>query len=215
MKPLDESLKCFDKEGINPTPLDGVWVYRFSSDVIFSGVYEPLLCLILQGEKQVSIGQSTSSYELGECLLVWAHMPAMLSIKAPYLALRIDLRAEQILKVLAMTKPAPAPKGCFSKVLASKELKDVVFRLFSLLDKPLQQREFLSGLAMQELIFHLLNSNVASILSQLNGSVENAHSLLQNKALKATDVAHMVGYNSPSHFSREYLKMFKQTPKSG
>src|SRR5687768_7527175 len=33
-------------------------------------LYEPVLCLILQGRKQVSIGEQTLSFGPGECLLV-------------------------------------------------------------------------------------------------------------------------------------------------
>src|SRR5512140_343473 len=59
-------------------------------------LYEPVLCLILQGRKQVSIGDRTLSFGPGECLLVSHDLPVRSSItKAPYLALvfEVDIAA--------------------------------------------------------------------------------------------------------------------------
>jgi len=55
-------------------------------------LYEPVLCLILQGRKQVSIGEQTLSFGPGECVLVSHVLPVSSRItKAPYLALVFEV----------------------------------------------------------------------------------------------------------------------------
>lgn len=55
---------------------------------IDASLYEPVLCLILQGRKQVSVAGDTFSFGPGECLLVSHDLPVRSRItKAPYCAL--------------------------------------------------------------------------------------------------------------------------------
>src|SRR5690606_11863117 len=54
--------------------------------------YEPVLCLILQGRKQVSWGSHTVTFGSGECLLVSHELPVESKItKAPYLCMVFEL----------------------------------------------------------------------------------------------------------------------------
>ena len=70
-------------------PLHGLVLFRQESpSPLEVSLYEPVLCLILQGRKQVSIGEQTFSFGPGECLLVSHDMPVTSKItKAPYMAL--------------------------------------------------------------------------------------------------------------------------------
>jgi AraC-like DNA-binding protein len=76
-------------------PMDGLVLLRQSLPSSFEAfLYEPVLCLILQGKKEVSIGERTLSFGAGECLLVSNDLPVRSRItKAPYLALvlRVDV----------------------------------------------------------------------------------------------------------------------------
>jgi hypothetical protein len=59
-----------------------------------ASLYEPVICLILQGRKEVTIGEATLSFGPGECLLVTNELPVSSRItKAPYLALilKVDI----------------------------------------------------------------------------------------------------------------------------
>jgi hypothetical protein len=70
-------------------PMAGLRLLRRDSPSSFdASLYEPVLCLILQGAKEVSIGEQTLSFGPGECLLVSSDLPVCSRItKAPYLAL--------------------------------------------------------------------------------------------------------------------------------
>jgi AraC-like DNA-binding protein len=76
-------------------PLDGLILLRQHVPSSFeASVYEPVLCLILQGRKQVSIGEQTLSFGPGECLLVSHDLHVRSRVtRAPYLALvlQVDL----------------------------------------------------------------------------------------------------------------------------
>src|SRR5215469_10850611 len=74
-------------------PIDGLQILRqnFPSSLEAS-LYKPVLCLVLQGGKQVMIGEQTLSFGPGECLLVSHDLPVCSRItKAPYLALVFDI----------------------------------------------------------------------------------------------------------------------------
>src|SRR5215471_15453505 len=70
-------------------PIDGLQILRQNfPSALEASLYEPVLCLILQGEKQVAIGEQTLSFGPGQCLLVSHDLPVCSQITcAPYLAL--------------------------------------------------------------------------------------------------------------------------------
>src|SRR6186713_2203374 len=81
--------------------LDGLLLFRQDSpSSLEASLYQPVLCLILQGRKQVSIGGQTLSFGPGECLLVSHDLPVRSRItKAPYLALVLELDVATIRKL--------------------------------------------------------------------------------------------------------------------
>src|SRR5438046_7396204 len=74
-------------------PITGLHVLRQSFRSSFEAtLYEPVLCLILQGGKQVAIGEQTFSFGPGECLLVRHDLRVCSRMtKAPYLAMVFDV----------------------------------------------------------------------------------------------------------------------------
>jgi AraC-like DNA-binding protein len=82
-------------------PMDGLLLLRQNSPSSFeASLYEPVLCLILQGRKEVSIGDQTLSFGPGECLLVSNDLPVSSRItKSPYLALVFQLDVASIRKL--------------------------------------------------------------------------------------------------------------------
>src|SRR5215472_14192782 len=74
-------------------PIDGLQILRQNLPSSFeASLYEPVLCLILQGGKQVAIGGRTLSFGPGECLLVSHDLPVWSAVtKAPYLALVFEV----------------------------------------------------------------------------------------------------------------------------
>ena len=57
-------------------PMAGLLLLRQNAPSSFeASLYQPVLCLILQGRKQVSIGERSLSFGPGECLLVSHDLP--------------------------------------------------------------------------------------------------------------------------------------------
>jgi AraC-like DNA-binding protein len=67
---------------------------------IEASLYEPVLCLILRGRKQVTIGDRSLSFGPGECLLVSHDLPVSSRVtKAPYMALVFAIDVATIRKL--------------------------------------------------------------------------------------------------------------------
>ncbi|MBP7586919.1 MAG: AraC family transcriptional regulator [Thermoanaerobaculia bacterium] len=82
-------------------PVDGLLLLRQSSpSSLEASLYEPVLCLILQGRKEIAVGEQTLSVGPGECLLVSNDLPVRSRIaKAPYLALVLKVDIASIRKL--------------------------------------------------------------------------------------------------------------------
>src|SRR5262245_7431955 len=81
--------------------MEGLVLFRQSAPSSLQALlYETVLCLILQGRKQVTIGEQTLSFGPGECLLVSHDLPVRSRItKAPYLSLVLDVDVATIRKL--------------------------------------------------------------------------------------------------------------------
>src|SRR5450830_1606313 len=86
-----------DRSGLAQTPLNGLSLVRASvvSDLQYA-ISRPLVCLVLQGSKQVSMGTQTFAFTAGDSLLITADVPTVsqithASMAAPYLSLVVEL----------------------------------------------------------------------------------------------------------------------------
>ncbi len=86
-----------DASGVAATPLRGVGMMRAHEPTgIVKSIYKPLVCLILQGAKQVTAGAETYTFAAGQSALVGADVPVASRVTRasraePYLALAIEL----------------------------------------------------------------------------------------------------------------------------
>lgn len=99
-----------EQEQGNPI-LPGLSVLRRESESeIEAYLYEPVICLILQGAKAVSIGDQTVAIPAGEALLVSHHLPVTSRItRAPYLALILTLDPGLVRSLYDQIAGAPLP----------------------------------------------------------------------------------------------------------
>lgn len=93
-------------DGEHCTPVVGVTLFRASSaDVPLPSVYRLCLCFIVQGSKQVMLGQAIYRYRPGQYLVVSIDLPMINPITAatprsPYLLLSMDIDPQQIADIL-------------------------------------------------------------------------------------------------------------------
>jgi AraC-like DNA-binding protein len=74
-------------------PLPGLRVLRHPRVTAFEGsIYDPVICLIMQGRKETTFGGRTLDARAGQCLLVSHDLPVVSRVlEAPYLSLLLDV----------------------------------------------------------------------------------------------------------------------------
>lgn len=155
-------------DGLRQTPIAGVSLVRSDTPTVpMPVVYEPTLCLIAQGRKQVVAGTLAYVYDAANYLVASVDIPVMGSVieaspAAPYLCLVLDLDMP-VLSELALHYPLAAgasdqPAAGIELNDTTPELLDAVVRLARLLDQP-DDIEALAPLITREILYRLLTGN--------------------------------------------------------
>lgn len=164
------------EEGRTPTHIPFLSLVRHSHQTpVIPVVLMPSFCLILQGKKQLHLGQDILQYRTGDYLASVIDIPASAQIigatkQFPYLGLRIDFTTKEIASVVMEADITVKPQenklntGAFIGT-SDANLLDACLRLLKLLDKP-QDARFLSALIKREMIFHLLSGDCGPFFFQ-------------------------------------------------
>lgn len=121
------------------TPVRGLYlVRRTAPSELEHTVVRPLVCLVLQGCKRVSLGSGTTSYAAGDTMIVTGNLPTVsriskASVADPYLALAFDL---DLAVITDLVMDAPEVHASPSGQDTRDELRDALRRLVLLLDRP-------------------------------------------------------------------------------
>jgi len=130
-------------DGVAATPFSGVSVIRQTSpSALQYAVSKPLVALVLQGAKRVTMGSETFDFGAGESLLITADVPTVsqitrATVTAPYLSLVFDLDCAVIESLVVDMGPTPFLAGTPVRVDPTEaEVADAALRLLRLLDRP-------------------------------------------------------------------------------
>lgn len=132
-------------------------------------LYEPVVCLILRGSKEVSIGERSLTVRQGECLLVSHDLPVRSRIvRAPYLALVLDIDVATVRGLYdEVAGTAPSGRADAAQVhRADPDLLDALGRYFALTNSPSDAR-VLAPLVAKEIHYRLLVAPIGGMLRQL------------------------------------------------
>ncbi|KMS59338.1 AraC family transcriptional regulator [Novosphingobium barchaimii LL02] len=238
-------------------------------------VYEPMVCMVLQGAKQVMIGDQLLRYDAASCFVASVELPATgcvmeASSERPYVVATLSLDGDALSSLLAELPPAPPspPLAGFGVAAVTPELLDAWDHLLALLDAP-DDIPYLAPAREREVLYRLLQRGHGAMLRQVGRadsrlsqvrraidwirrhydqalpigtlaeiagmSVPSFHrhfkaatamsQLQYQKTLRqqaarrllasssdAARAAYAVGYESASHFSREYARFFGAPP---
>lgn len=151
-----------------PTGLPRVAMVR--AEACADQVYQPMLHLVLQGTKTLSIGEDVSRYTAGSYFLVPVDVPATGQIHAsaadlPYLAVSLTLDPEAIATLLMDEgKPPREPQStCFEAVAAPPEMIDAWLRMMRLIDRS-HESAVLAPMIEREILFRALQGPLGGIL---------------------------------------------------
>jgi len=205
-------------------PVDGLVLLRQDCPSSFeASLYEPVLCLILQGRKQVSIGERTLSFGPGECLLVSHDLPVRSRItKVPYLALVLQVDVATIRKLydeVAESALDSERARAAEMHRADSGLLDALRRYLALADSPADAK-VLGPLISKEIHYRLLMAPFGGMLRCLIRHDSNASAIARaighirgnmRSPIAVPDLARQVGM-SASAFHKHFKTVTATTP---
>jgi AraC-like DNA-binding protein len=135
------------------------------------GLYRPMVCLVLQGAKEATIGGTVLSYREGEYFVASLDLPASgrvveASAERPYICLAFALEPERLAELLPDV-PASEPQApAFAVSPLSEDLCAAWARLLKLLDSP-ADIAVLAPLCEREILYRLLQGPQGVALRQI------------------------------------------------
>jgi AraC-like DNA-binding protein len=162
-------------DGAYGTAVPALRLSRFSAPSdLHALVYEPLLCVVAQGAKEVLLADETYRLDPAQSLLVSVDLPVSARVveaspARPYLAVRIALDLAVVGELLAdgtaASPPGPAARG-LAVTPVEPPLLDAVTRLVALLSSPRDVGP-LAPLVLREITYRLLTGAHGSRLRQI------------------------------------------------
>jgi AraC-like DNA-binding protein len=182
--------------------------------VTMRDVSEPTLGIVLQGKKEVLLGEETYRYGVAQYLVISVDLPfygyvTEATPEQPYLGLKLDLDAVQLCDIMSQTPPSVAKKesvrGWFISN-AAPSLMDCFLKLVKLLDTP-QDIPFLAPLIIREIYYRLLVGEQSEAVRQIAISGSNMQNIAKAikliktnfaKPIRIEDLAEQVNMSSSS-----------------
>ncbi|MDQ2081765.1 AraC family transcriptional regulator [Xanthobacteraceae bacterium Astr-EGSB] len=181
MQTLKEAVQAYadrhaNSDGLALTPIPGLRMMCVRSPrANLHSIYRPLICMVLQGAKHMTVGTHARIFAAGESVIVSADMPVVGRIvqanrDEPYLAVAVEIEMTVLRELGSQmgTARAPLPAGTRSvfAVDTDAEILDCASRLMRLLERPDAVPLLRPGI-MRELYYWLLSGKHGAALSAL------------------------------------------------
>jgi AraC-like DNA-binding protein len=134
--------------------------------------YDPMVNLILQGSKSMTVGSQTLHYDPATYFVMSVDLPAVGAVHpsaagAPYLAVSLTLEPQVIATLLTDLPPpvAQTPTG-FSVAAVTPELLDAWVRMLRLMDRP-GDIPALASVYEREILYRVLQGPHAALLRDI------------------------------------------------
>jgi AraC-like DNA-binding protein len=157
------------------TDVDGLLAFSNTTKTECSAaIYDPIMCLVLQGAKEAYIGGRVLRYGAGDTLIVSHAVPLESAViqatpKQPFvaLALRLDLAlARSLYDEIDGIGETESDTYALNVAASDAALSDAVARLFRISQDPTEARA-LAPLVLKEIHFRLLRAQHGGMLRQL------------------------------------------------
>lgn len=213
-------LKHAQPEGIHESAIGGLHLARVNTPTSsVSSVYEPCLCIIVQGSKTIWLGDREIVYGPLSYMVSSVHLPVIGQVDTaspdhPYLSIRVDVDSQEVADlVLDLGDEVPEEKCpevtcglCVSQT--DPAMLDATARLVALLDSPSDAR-ILAPLARREILYRALIGEMGPRMRKFAAADSQAHriskaiALLKNRftePLRIRDLADQVNMSESSLF---------------
>ncbi|MCB8882124.1 AraC family transcriptional regulator [Acidisoma cellulosilytica] len=187
-----------DAAGVAQTPIAGVTTIRATapSGLVYA-ISRPLVCLVLQGRKQVAMGARSFSFAAGDSLMITADVPTVSQITqasetAPYLSLVLDLDLAVIAELTVQMRTAPAASGApLLSEPTDSQVAETALRLMRLLDRP-SALPVLHAQLVRELHYWLLSGQHGDAIRRLGWPEGAAQRVGLAVTLLRAEFAHVI-----------------------
>lgn len=205
-------------EGIYDTNVPGVRTLRSTSKTCNSpAIYEPMVCLLLQGSKNLYVGDQKIHYQELSYLIIPLMMPVtgeivQASETKPYVGISVSLDLRELSELLidmAENKAEPCHKSCIKMVDADIESMSTFARMLALHDSP-QDIPIMLPMLKRELMYRMLKGPAGNQLRQFLLYDSNANRISKvieiirknfNSPLKVKDLADVVHMSESALYS--------------
>jgi len=229
-KELAELVNKFaQKDGDYSTNIPPLHLIRDSHALVpICRIQKPSLCIVVQGEKVIMLGNESYIYGVSDYLAVSLDVPitgqaVKPSPESPFLSIRLDLSAGEIFQVmkenqLMPNKTSSYPKSLFVGTL-SLPLLDVMVRLLRLLETP-RDVAAVAPLTIKEIIYRLLSEKEGDVFKQIATSGSHYAIIAEvverikkdfNKPLRIDELAHHANMSASSLY-RYFKQVTAMTP---
>jgi len=215
-----------DAHGIAATPIPGLSLVRAAaaSDLVYA-ISRPLVCLVLQGSKCVTLGKQDFPFTAGDSLLITADVPTVsqitrASIAAPYYSLVLELDPAVLADLAAEMKTARTTDLAPVRVdPTDADVADAALRLMRLLDRP-EALPLLQRSLLREMHYWLLAGRHGAAIRNLAWPGGHAQRVARAVAilraqyarpLRVEDLAAEAGM-SPSSFHQHFRAVTSLSP---
>lgn len=173
---VELSLALAGGEGLHPTALPSLQIVRSDGPTLpLHTLYHPSLCLVVQGEKEASVGNQAFRFGCGEYLVVSVDLPITGQVtqatpERPFLCLVLTLDPATVYGLIQdLDPPEPAPPEAKRGLLvdrATPELVEATLRLLRCLQRK-SDRDILAPLILSEITYRLLQSRYGCMVREL------------------------------------------------
>jgi AraC-like DNA-binding protein len=184
-----------DAIGVARTPIPGLTVIRETIPTELQyAINRPLVALVLQGSKRVTMGRSTFDFGAGESLMITTDVPTVSQITRatagiPYFSLVVELDQAVIEGLVMEMGPTPFAAGEPVRVDPTEtDVADAALRLMRLLDRP-SSVPVLQAQLVRELHFWLLSGRHGGAIRNLGVVDSHARCIGRAVAVIRSDYA--------------------------
>ena len=215
-----------DAAGVARTPIPGLTVLRATTpSELDYAISMPLVALVVQGSKRVSVGPEEFAFSAGDSLIITADVPTVSQITrasagAPYFSLVLDLNLSIITELTAEMQAEPIVDDKPVRVQPTdSEVADAALRLMHLTERPAAMPVLQSQL-VREMHYWLLAGRHGLAIRRLGYPDSHAQRVAQAVTVLRTEFAQSlpverlaaVAGMSPSSFHQHFRAVTSLSP---
>jgi AraC-like DNA-binding protein len=163
-------------EELRPSAILGLSLFRRTEpSEPLTGMYEPSVCLIAQGAKQVQLGDDRYIYDASHYLFAGLHLPVVAQVieashEKPYLGLKLTFDYRDISQLMADSQLPPPRNQKTNRGMATGKLTVPLVNAFQRLVDLLEEEQdipILAPVIQREIFYRLLVGDQGARLRQL------------------------------------------------